>query len=104
MRSHASRAPIRRASSHCWIKVCKGSFWRTAAPATTPRPWSAQSSTHRAASAALPAVAVPRAYGYRAAREHVEIANAQTLCFGLIEDPEAVECVDAMLLVDGFDG
>src|SRR5690349_21440306 len=43
-------------------------------------------------------------YGYRAAREHVEIANAQTLCFGLIEDPEAVDSVDAMLSVEGFDG
>jgi 4-hydroxy-2-oxoheptanedioate aldolase len=43
-------------------------------------------------------------YGYRGAREHVEIANAQTLCFGLIEDPEAVESVGSMLAVDGFDG
>jgi 4-hydroxy-2-oxoheptanedioate aldolase len=43
-------------------------------------------------------------YGYRAAREHVEIANQHTLCFGLIEDPEAVDSVDAMLAVEGFDG
>ncbi len=43
-------------------------------------------------------------YGYRSAREHVELANAQTLCFGLIEDPEAVESVQAMLAVEGFDG
>jgi 4-hydroxy-2-oxoheptanedioate aldolase len=43
-------------------------------------------------------------YGYRPAREHVEIANAQTLCFGLIEDADAVDSVGAMLAVDGFDG
>lgn len=44
-------------------------------------------------------------YGYsRSAREHVETANAKTLCFGLIEDPEAVPNIRDMLQVDGFDG
>src|SRR5947208_2410914 len=44
-------------------------------------------------------------YGYgRTAREHVETANAETLCFGLIEDPEAVPQVKDMLAIDGFDG
>jgi 4-hydroxy-2-oxoheptanedioate aldolase len=44
-------------------------------------------------------------YGYgRSAREHVEAANAETLCFGLIEDPEAVPNVAEMLAVDGYDG
>ncbi|MBV9170438.1 MAG: siderophore biosynthesis protein SbnG [Chloroflexi bacterium] len=44
-------------------------------------------------------------YGYaRPAREHVEVANANTLCFGLIEDPEGVPEVKDMLRIDGFDG
>lgn len=44
-------------------------------------------------------------YGYaRTGREHVESANAETLCFGLIEDPEAVPHVRDMLAIDGFDG
>ena len=44
-------------------------------------------------------------YGYaRSPREHVEVANAQTLCFGLIEDPEAVPQVKDMLAIDAFDG
>jgi 4-hydroxy-2-oxoheptanedioate aldolase len=44
-------------------------------------------------------------YGYaRSAREHVEVANAETLCFGLIEDPEAVPVIKDILAVDGFDG
>jgi 4-hydroxy-2-oxoheptanedioate aldolase len=44
-------------------------------------------------------------YGYaRPPREHVEVANASTLCFGLIEDPEAVPEVDEMLAIEGFDG
>jgi 2-keto-3-deoxy-L-rhamnonate aldolase RhmA len=44
-------------------------------------------------------------YGYaRTAREHVDFANANTLCFGLIEDPDAVPAVREMLAVDGYDG
>jgi 4-hydroxy-2-oxoheptanedioate aldolase len=44
-------------------------------------------------------------YGYgRSAREHVEAANARTLCVGLIEDPDAVPNIREMLQVDGFDG
>jgi 4-hydroxy-2-oxoheptanedioate aldolase len=44
-------------------------------------------------------------YGYgRSLREHVEAANAETLCFGLIEDPEAVPNIKAILGVEGFDG
>jgi len=44
-------------------------------------------------------------YGYgRTGREHVETANTETLCFGLIEDPEAVPRVKDMLAIDGFDG
>jgi 4-hydroxy-2-oxoheptanedioate aldolase len=44
-------------------------------------------------------------YGYgRSLREHVETANAETLCFGLIEDPEAVPEIKAILSVDGYDG
>ena len=37
-------------------------------------------------------------------REHVETANRETLCFGLIEEPRAVPNVGAMLRVEGFDG
>jgi 4-hydroxy-2-oxoheptanedioate aldolase len=36
--------------------------------------------------------------------EHVETANRETMCFGLIEDPDAVPHVTEMLLVEGFDG
>src|SRR5579859_778647 len=44
-------------------------------------------------------------YGYgRPGREHVEAANAETLCFGLIEDPEAVPQIKDILAVEGFDG
>lgn len=44
-------------------------------------------------------------YGYgRSLREHVEAANEQTLCFGLIEDPEAVPDIKNILGIDGFDG
>jgi len=37
-------------------------------------------------------------------REHIETANRETLCLGLIEEPRAVPNVAAMLQVDGFDG
>jgi 4-hydroxy-2-oxoheptanedioate aldolase len=37
-------------------------------------------------------------------REHITSSNAETLCFGLIEDPEAVPQVREMLAIDGFDG
>ena len=44
-------------------------------------------------------------YGYgRTGRDHVDGANAETLCFGLIEDPEGVPLVKDMLAIDGFDG
>jgi 2-keto-3-deoxy-L-rhamnonate aldolase RhmA len=44
-------------------------------------------------------------YGYAwSPREHVETANRETLCFGLVEEPRAVPNVPAMLRVDGFDG
>lgn len=44
-------------------------------------------------------------YGYGGTpREHVELANRETMCFGLIEERGAVDQVSAMLQVDGFDG
>ena len=44
-------------------------------------------------------------YGYgMSTRERVEVADAQTLCFGLIEDPEAVPQIREIVAVDGFDG
>lgn len=44
-------------------------------------------------------------FGYAGTpREHVELANRETMCLGLIEDPDALEHVPAMLAVDGFDG
>ena len=44
-------------------------------------------------------------FGYAGSpREHVEQANRETLCLGLIEEPRAVPNVPAMLRVDGFDG
>jgi 2-keto-3-deoxy-L-rhamnonate aldolase RhmA len=44
-------------------------------------------------------------YGYgKTGRDHVDAANAETLCFGLIEDPEAVPEIKQILAVDGFDG
>jgi 4-hydroxy-2-oxoheptanedioate aldolase len=44
-------------------------------------------------------------YGYGGpSREHITSSNAETLCFGLIEDPEAVPQVGEMLAIDGFDG
>ncbi len=44
-------------------------------------------------------------FGYAGTpREHVELANRETLCLGLIEEPRAVPNAPAMLQVDGFDG
>ncbi|HEY6608817.1 MAG TPA: aldolase/citrate lyase family protein [Candidatus Limnocylindria bacterium] len=44
-------------------------------------------------------------YGYGPdAREKIEIADAETMCFGLIEEPRALDAVVGMLAVDGFDG
>jgi 4-hydroxy-2-oxoheptanedioate aldolase len=44
-------------------------------------------------------------YGYGGStRDHVSTSNAETMCFGLIEDPEAVPHVREMLAIDGFDG
>ena len=44
-------------------------------------------------------------FGYAGTpREHVELANRETMCFGLIEEARAVSDVPAMLAVDGFDG
>jgi 4-hydroxy-2-oxoheptanedioate aldolase len=44
-------------------------------------------------------------FGYSGSpREHVESANRETLCFGLIEEPRAIPNVGAMLQIDGFDG
>jgi 4-hydroxy-2-oxoheptanedioate aldolase len=44
-------------------------------------------------------------YGYGGApRDHVATSNAETMCFGLIEDPEAIPHIPAMLAIDGFDG
>ena len=44
-------------------------------------------------------------YGYGGpSRQHVVQSNAETMCFGLIEDPEAIPHVQQMLAVDGFDG
>jgi 2-keto-3-deoxy-L-rhamnonate aldolase RhmA len=44
-------------------------------------------------------------FGYAGTpREHVELANRETMCLGLIEEARAVPNVPAMLRVDGFDG
>jgi len=44
-------------------------------------------------------------FGYGGtSREHVELANRETMCLGLIEEARAVAAVPAMLAVDGFDG
>jgi 4-hydroxy-2-oxoheptanedioate aldolase len=44
-------------------------------------------------------------YGYGpSAQETAEIADRETMCLGLIEEPRAVPEVAAMLRVDGFDG
>ncbi|HYI65796.1 MAG TPA: aldolase/citrate lyase family protein [Candidatus Limnocylindrales bacterium] len=44
-------------------------------------------------------------YGYGAPpRELIGRMDQETLCIGLIEEPGAVDAVDAMLAVDGFDG
>jgi 4-hydroxy-2-oxoheptanedioate aldolase len=44
-------------------------------------------------------------YGYGpSAQEKAEIADRETMCLGLIEEPRAVPEVAAMLRVDGFDG
>jgi 2-keto-3-deoxy-L-rhamnonate aldolase RhmA len=44
-------------------------------------------------------------YGYSGTpREHVELADRETMCLGLIEEARAVDQVPAMLDVDGFDG
>ena len=44
-------------------------------------------------------------FGYRRPpREHVRAMNAETMCFGLIEDPDAVPVIREMLAIDGFDG
>jgi 4-hydroxy-2-oxoheptanedioate aldolase len=44
-------------------------------------------------------------YGYSGSpREHVELADRETMCLGLIEEQRAVAQVPAMLEVDGFDG
>jgi 4-hydroxy-2-oxoheptanedioate aldolase len=44
-------------------------------------------------------------YGYaRTPREHVETSNANTLCFGLIEDPDAIPNIGQILQVEGYDG
>jgi 4-hydroxy-2-oxoheptanedioate aldolase len=44
-------------------------------------------------------------YGYGGpAREHLEVADRETICLGLIEEQRAVDQVQAMLKVDGFDG
>ena len=44
-------------------------------------------------------------YGYGpTAREKLEIADAETMCLGLIEEPRAIDAVAGMLAVDGFDG
>lgn len=48
-----------------------------------------------------------RAAGYgftQTAREHVEQADREVLCLGLIEEPRAVEHLPEILKVDGFDG
>ena len=44
-------------------------------------------------------------FGYGpSAREKLEIADAETMCLGLIEEPRALEAIEGMLAVDGFDG
>jgi 2-keto-3-deoxy-L-rhamnonate aldolase RhmA len=48
-----------------------------------------------------------RAAGYgftQTAREHVEQADREVICLGLIEEPCGVENLEAILAVDGFDG
>jgi 2-keto-3-deoxy-L-rhamnonate aldolase RhmA len=44
-------------------------------------------------------------YGYGGpVRDHVLTSNAETMYFGLIEDPEAVPQIKEMVAIDGFDG
>jgi 4-hydroxy-2-oxoheptanedioate aldolase len=44
-------------------------------------------------------------YGYGlSAREKLDNADRNTMCFGLIEEPAAVDEVESMLAVEGFDG
>ena len=44
-------------------------------------------------------------YGYGgSSREHVEVADREVLCLGLVEEQRAVENVKGMLAVDGYDG
>lgn len=44
-------------------------------------------------------------YGYgSSAQEKLDAADRNSMCFGLIEEPGAVDEVEAMLAVDGFDG
>jgi 4-hydroxy-2-oxoheptanedioate aldolase len=44
-------------------------------------------------------------YGYGgSSRDHVATSNVETMCFGLIEDPEAVPHIKEMLAIDGYDG
>lgn len=47
----------------------------------------------------------PRAgdYGVRATWEHLDASDREVLVIGMVEDPEAVECVDEILAVDGLD-
>ena len=37
-------------------------------------------------------------------REKIDIADRETMCFGLVEEPRGVAEIGAMLKVDGFDG
>ena len=47
----------------------------------------------------------PRAgdYGVRGTWEHLDASDREVLVIGMVEDPEAVECVDEILAVDGLD-
>jgi len=53
------------------------------------------------------AASTSRAAGYgftQTSREHVEQADREVLCLGLIEEPRGVENLPEILRVDGFDG
>ena len=44
-------------------------------------------------------------FGYGpSAREKLEIADVETMCLGLIEEPRALDAIEGMLAIDGFDG
>lgn len=48
----------------------------------------------------------PRASGYgaRGMWQHVDAADREVAVIAMIEDPEAIDCIDAIVAVEGLDG